>query len=72
MSRSFTFTVGSRETHEVSVRVAGMRNRLTVHVDGVLAVDSGGNLGIVMPNVFDFEVGMHEKHMVSVLSLIHI
>lgn len=65
-SRSFTFAVGAWEPHEVSVMVAGLRNRVTIHVDGVLALDSGGNLGIVMPNVFDVEVGVNEKHMVSV------
>ncbi|MBO1902253.1 hypothetical protein J4H92_09875 [Leucobacter weissii] len=66
MSRAFTFSVGAQERHDVTVRVAGIRNRVTIHVDDVLAVDSGGNLGIVMPNVFDLEVGVHETHMVSV------
>jgi hypothetical protein len=66
MPTTFAFTVGVQEPHEVTVRLAGIRNRVTVSVDGVLAVDSGGNLGIVMPNVFDLEVGVHEKHMVSV------
>ncbi len=66
MAVSFTFDVGSVERHQVVVRVAGVRNRATVSVDGVTVVDSGGNLGIVMPNVFDVEVGLREKHMVSV------
>lgn len=66
MATSFRFSVGASERHEVTVRVAGIRNRVTISVDGVIAVDSGGNLGILMPNVFDLEVGTHEKHMVSV------
>ena len=66
MATSFTFSVGAHERHEITVRVAGIRNRVTIIVDGVIAVDSGGNLGNVMPNVFDFEVGAHERHMVSV------
>lgn len=66
MSRTFTFGVGAHEPHEVTVNVAGIRNRVTISVDGAVAVDSGGNLGIVMPNVFDLEVGVHERHVVSV------
>lgn len=66
MSTSFTFSVGAQERHEVAVSVAGIRNRITISLDGAVVVDSGGNLGIVMPNVFDFEVGSEEKHMVSV------
>ncbi len=66
MSTTFTFSVGAQELHEVTVLVAGIRNRVTITVDGALVVDSGGNLGNVMPNVFDLEVGVHEKHMVSV------
>lgn len=66
MSTTFTFSVGAQEAHEVTVRVAGIRNRVTIAIDGVVAIDSGGNFGIVMPNVFDIEVGVHEKHMVSV------
>ena len=66
MATAFTFTVGAQERHEVTVRVAGLRNRVTITVDGALALDSGGNLGLVMPNVFDLEVGVHERHMVSV------
>jgi hypothetical protein len=66
MAYSFAFGVGSQERHEVAVRIAGIRNRVTVSVDGVVAVDSGGNLGNIMPNVFDLEVGIHERHMVSV------
>lgn len=62
----FTFTVGGQERHEVTVHVAGVRNRITISVDDVLIIDSGGNLGIVMPNVFDLEVGSHERHIVSV------
>lgn len=60
------FSVGVHEPHEVALRIAGIRNRVTITVDGVLAIDSGGNLGIVMPNVFDLEIGWLEKHMVSV------
>lgn len=66
MATAFTFSVGAHERHEITVRVAGIRNRVTISVDGVVAVDSGGNMGIVMPNVFDLEVGVQEKHMVSV------
>lgn len=66
MAVSFAFGVGVQERHEVVVRVAGLRNRVTLSVDGVVAVDSGGNLGSVMPNVFDIEVGVQETHMVSV------
>jgi hypothetical protein len=66
VARSFTFSVGVNETHNVDVAVGGLRNRVTIHVDGALIVDSGGNLGIVMPNVFDIEVGVQERHMVSV------
>lgn len=66
MATSFTFTVGSHERYEVTVKVAGLRNRVTISVSGTVVVDSGGNLGIVMPNVFDVEIGVHEKHMVSV------
>ncbi|MGJ0204769.1 hypothetical protein [Leucobacter sp. gxy201] len=67
MSRaSFTFTVGVQELHAVSVDVAGLRNRITIRVNDAMVVDSGGNLGNVMPNVFDFEVGVHERHIVSV------
>ncbi len=66
MAVSFVFSVGVQERHEVGVRVAGLRNRVTITVDGVVAIDSGGNLGIVMPNVFDLEVGLQERHMVSV------
>lgn len=66
MSTSFTFGVGVQEKHQVAVEISGIRNRVTIHVDGVLVVDSGGNLGIVMPNVFDLEVGVQEKRMVSV------
>lgn len=66
MARAFVFGVGVHEPHEVSVRVAGIRNRVTISVDRAVAIDSGGNLGIVMPNVFDLEVGWQEKHMVSV------
>ena len=65
MSTTFTFNVGAYEPHEITVRVAGLRNRVTIHVDGALAVDSGGNLGNLMPNVFDLEVGVSEKHIVS-------
>ena len=65
-SRSFTFTVGAHEVHKVAVEVAGLRNRVTIHVDGMLAIDSGGNLGNLMPNVFDLEVCANEKHTVSV------
>lgn len=66
MGAAFTFQLGSHERHEVTVRIAGLRNRVTISVDGALAIDSGGNLGVVMPNVFDLEVGVNEKHMVSV------
>ena len=66
MPTAFNFQVGAQEIHEVSVRVAGIRNRIMISVDGTPVIDSGGNLGIVMPNVFDFEVGVHERHMVSV------
>ena len=66
MSTTFTFRVGAQEPHEVTVRVAGIRNRVTIAVDDAIAIDSGGNLGIVMPNVFDLEVGVYEKHMISV------
>ncbi len=66
MAAKFTFSVGVHERHDVTVSVAGLRNRVTISVNGVVAMDSGGNLGIVMPNVFDLEVGVHEKHMVSV------
>lgn len=66
MAVSFTFGVGVQEHHNVAVRIAGLRNRVTVSVDDVVAVDSGGNLGNIMPNVFDVEVGVREKHMVSV------
>ena len=66
MAVSFTFGVGAQEHHEVTVQVAGVRNRVTISVDGNVAVDSGGNLGNVMPNVFDLEVGVQERHMVSV------
>ena len=66
MATTFTFTVGAHEAHQVTVRRAGLRNRVTITVDGVLIIDSGGTLGIVMPNVFDLEVGVHERHMVSV------
>lgn len=66
MSTSLAFTVGSHERHEIAVRIAGIRNRVTICVDGFTALDSGGNLGVVMPNVFDLEVGVREKHMVSV------
>lgn len=66
MAAEFTFGVGAQEQHQVRVKIAGIRNRVTIEVDGVLIIDSGGNLGIVMPNVFDLEVGVHERHMVSV------
>lgn len=66
MATAFTFSVGAHERHDVAVNVTGIRNRVTIGVDGVVAIDSGGNLGILMPNVFDLEVGVHEKHMVSV------
>ncbi|UOQ60915.1 hypothetical protein MUN76_02735 [Leucobacter rhizosphaerae] len=66
MARTVVFSVGVHEPHEVALRIAGIRNRVTITVDGVLAIDSGGNLGIVMPNVFDLEIGWLEKHMVSV------
>lgn len=67
MSRAnFTFTVGAAEPHQVAVKVAGLRNRITIFVDNQLVIDSGGNLGIVKPNVFDFEVGVNERHIVSV------
>lgn len=66
MAREFTFGVGAQEQHQVAVRIAGLRNRVTIKVDDILIIDSGGNLGIVMPNVFDLEVGVHERHMVSV------
>lgn len=66
MATLFTFTVGTQEIHSVTVSMAGWRNRVTISVDGMVAIDSGGNLGIVMPNVFDLEVGVQEKHMVSV------
>jgi hypothetical protein len=66
MTFEFTFGVGSTEKHDVAVRVAGARNRVTISVDGFPAIDSGGNLGTIMPNVFDLEVGSEEKHMVSV------
>lgn len=66
MARSFAFPVGITERHEVAVAITGIRNRVTIHVDGILIVDSGGNLGILMPNVFDIEVGVQERHMVSV------
>lgn len=65
-SAAFTFSVGVQERHEVAVRIAGVRNRVTISVDDAIVVDSGGNLGIVMPNVFDIEVGSTETHMVSV------
>lgn len=66
MSTTFTFSVGAHERHAVTVSVTGLRNRVTISVNGVVAIDSGGNLGIIMPNVFDLEVGVQEKHMVSV------
>jgi hypothetical protein len=66
MATAFTFRTGSHEIHEISVRIGGIRNRISIHVDGQRVIDSGGNLGIVMPNVFDFEVGTDESHMVSV------
>ncbi|MGO3885504.1 MAG: hypothetical protein ACTJHU_04325 [Mycetocola sp.] len=66
MATSFTFPVGINEIHHIGVNVGGLRNRVTITVDGVTVVDSGGNFGIVMPNVFDVEVGVAEKHIVSV------
>ncbi|GAA1322038.1 hypothetical protein ACFSWE_01530 [Leucobacter albus] len=66
MAVAFSFSVGTHERHEVTVRVRGVRNRVTIAVDGKPVVDSGGHLGIVMPNVFDFEVGERETHIVSV------
>lgn len=66
MARSFTFSVGEHERHDVSVKVSGLRNRVVISVDNTAALDSGGNLGVLMPNVFDIEVGVHERHMVSV------
>lgn len=66
MATEFTFGIGVQEQHQVTVKIAGVRNRVTIKVDEVLIIDSGGNLGIVMPNVFDLEVGVHERHMVSV------
>lgn len=66
MATEFSFAVGTAEPHQVAVKIAGIRNRVTIKVDDVLIIDSGGNLGIVMPNVFDLEVGVHERHMVSV------
>lgn len=66
MAVSFAFTVGIEEINQIVVRVAGIRNHVTVEVNGALAIDSGGNLGRIMPNVFDLEVGVHERHMVSV------
>ena len=62
----FTFTTGTDERHDVTVNVAGIRNKVTIAVDGAVMVDSGGNLGNIMPNVFDLEVGTNERHMVSV------
>jgi hypothetical protein len=70
MAVSFSFTVGVDEPHHVTVRVAGIRNRVTIEVDGWLAADSGGNLGRIMPNVFDVEVGVQERHMVSIRVII--
>jgi hypothetical protein len=66
MAAGFTFRVGAHEQHEVGVNVTGIRNRVTISVDGTPVIDSGGNTGILMPNVFDLEVGAHEQHMVSV------
>ena len=66
MAVAFSFPIGATERHDVAVRIAGFRNRVTVHVDGALVIDSGGNLGVVMPNVFDFEVGLQERHIVSI------
>ena len=40
MSTTFTFSVGAQELHEVTVLVAGIRNRVTITVDGALVVDS--------------------------------
>ena len=66
MPLPFTFTTGVDERHEITVNMAGIQNRVTVAVDGTVMVDSGGNLGNIMPNVFDLEVGTNERHMVSV------
>ncbi|MBK0419589.1 hypothetical protein JD276_11135 [Leucobacter sp. CSA1] len=66
MPAAFAFHVGELERYEITVRIAGFRNRVTIEANGALMIDSGGNMGIVMPNVFDFEVGVNEKHMVSV------
>ena len=53
MAAGFTFRVGAHEQHEVGVNVTGIRNRVTISVDGTPVIDSGGNTGILMPNVFD-------------------
>ncbi|ARJ03978.1 hypothetical protein GCM10010988_26590 [Cnuibacter physcomitrellae] len=66
MSVSFSFPVGTTERHEVGVAVVGLRRKVTLTVDGVVVLQTRGNYGIVMPNVFDIEVGVHERHMVSV------
>lgn len=63
---AFSFPVGVQEVHTISVEHSGIRNRVTIGVDGTTVIDNGGALGILMPNVFDVEVGVQERHMVSV------
>lgn len=66
MAIAFSFIVGIQERHTIAVERAGLNNRVKIAVDGVDVIDSGGNIGYPMPNVFDLEVGAREKHMVSV------
>lgn len=66
MATTFSFRVGVEESHEVTVNVAGVRHVVTISVDGHIIITGCDNLGILMSNVFDLEVGFVEKHMVSV------
>ncbi|GAB3401274.1 hypothetical protein GCM10027515_09760 [Schumannella luteola] len=66
MAVSFTFPVGVTEVHQVGVEMVGLRHKVTISIDGTPVLKTDGNLGIVMPNVFDVEVGLQERHMVSV------
>ena len=66
MATLFAFSVGAHELHEVTVGGARVRHRGKAGVHCAVAVDCGGILGGVRPNVFDIGAGVHEKHMVSV------
>ena len=60
------FTVGQRETHDISYRWDQTWGWLTVTVDGVLVVKSLVIFSFRLVRVFEFVVGNREQHTIRI------